>query len=101
MESLTLARLLTDSVIKIAMGEFTYFVKFPPELRLHIWRHALDKEADLPERREQTLYTYRTGVRFLEHQCWKPLKFSWDFLKAYIYMLLLFVNYEARNVALG
>lgn len=83
------------------MGEFTFFIKLPPELRLHIWYHALPSEDEFANKDTQTLYTYRTGSWYLENQHDEPLHLDWNLIKARAHMPLLFVNYEARGVALA
>lgn len=92
---------MTDTAIENAMGEFIFFVKLPPELRLHIWCHALPREDEFPNKDTQTLYTYRTGFWYPENQHDRLLNIDWKLLKARAHMPLLFVNYEARSVALA
>lgn len=64
------SRLLTlsmaDSTTKNAMGEFTIFIRLPPELRLHIWCHALPSEDEFPNKDTQTLYPTEQGFGILK-----------------------------------
>ena len=92
---------MADSTTKNAMGEFAIFIKLPPELRLHTWCHALPSEDEFPNKDTHTLYTYRSGYWYLKIQHDKPLNLDWRLLKARAHMPLLFVNYEARSVALA